>query len=89
MYRLAVIPLSLTVLLLASGYSTAHDLLFHCYGTMDSFKGSIWTKNNQYIAVFLSNDGISFSGNEFLFGENVRLCTEGDELYFDNACYGS
>jgi hypothetical protein len=90
MSRLAVIPLALTVLLLASGFSSARDLIFHCHGTVDSFKGSLWTKNNPDITVLLNKNGISFSGNEFLSGKNVKLCTDGGEIYFDDAeCYGT
>jgi hypothetical protein len=85
MYRLAIALLSLTVLLLTSGYGDAHDLFFQCTGTVDSFKASVWTRDNQQIAVWLNDDRISFSGNRFLSGENIKLCAKGDDIYFDSA----
>jgi hypothetical protein len=90
MYRLAIGPLSLTALLLAGGYGAAHDVRLQCTGTVDSFRASVWTKNNQEIAVWLNENQISFFGNQFLSGQNIKLCTEGEDIYFDSAgCDGT
>jgi hypothetical protein len=87
MFRSIVVPLSLTVIVLTSGNSVADDFSLKCSGTIASFRGSLWARDNEEIGVRLSSDRISFVGNKFLSGEGVMICAheEGD-IYFDNNC---
>src|ERR1700689_4449332 len=44
---------------------------------------TIW--DGEKIAVRLNEDVISFSGNKFLSGENIKVCTKYSGIYFDSA----
>jgi hypothetical protein len=77
--------------LLLTGCSKEPELVLRCEGTVGSFKSPLWTKDGELIAAHVKNGVITFSGNSFLLGENVRLCPAGtlgipvDTLYFDSS----
>jgi hypothetical protein len=54
-----------------------------------------WTRDDQLIAVHIKERKITVSGNDFLLGQNIRVCPPGtlgtpsDELYFDSSGCGS
>ena|SRR5215831_16804041 len=65
------------VLLASIGCAKADDLILQCKGTVSSFMSPLWTKDDQVIAVHVKNDAITFSGNDFLRGNDVRICPPG------------
>jgi hypothetical protein len=69
--------------------AAAGDLILRCMGTIASFMPSTWTKDDQEIAVHIQGQIISFSGNDLLLGQNIRICKGGDDVYFDSdTCEG-
>jgi hypothetical protein len=74
----------LTLLLLLAGCNDPDDLLLQCKGDVSSFMPSVWTQNDEHIAVRISDKKVSFSGNGLLLGKNITICRDGDDIYFDS-----
>jgi hypothetical protein len=56
---------------------------------------TVWTIDDELIAVHIKEGKITVSGNDFLFADNIRLCPSGtlgiptDTLYFDSSGCGA
>lgn len=57
--------------------------MLKCEGRVSSLRPA-WTKSNQSIAVRIKKGKITFSGNDYLRGDDIQICHEGDDLYFDS-----
>ena len=90
------ITLLLCVLLLTA-CSQYKDGKYQCKGSVRSITAAgSTTSGNQQIAFRLDNDKVSFSGNEFLVGDQIGVCEIGsnefakkDELFFDTSGCGT
>jgi hypothetical protein len=45
---------------------------------------TVWRKDDEQIAVRISGKQISFSGSNLLRGQNIKICRDGDDIYFDS-----
>jgi hypothetical protein len=67
------------------------ELVLRCKGSVSSFTPTLWTKENELIAVHIKEGQFTVSGNDFLLGQNIRVCPPGtlgipsDTLYFDSS----
>ncbi len=75
-------------LLLVMGCNDSDDLLLQCKGNVSSFMPSVWTKDDEQIAVRIGGKQISFSGSNLLHGQNIKICRDGDDIYFDSDTCG-
>lgn len=76
-------------LLLAMGCNGSDDLLLQCKGSVSSFMPTTWTKDDEQIAIRISGKQISFSGSRLLLGQNIKICKNGDDIYFDSDTCGN
>ena len=68
------------------------DVYLLCEGDISIFRTSgLQIEDKQKISVHLKNGEINFSGNPFLLGENIQICTPStDQPYFDSeSCEGN
>jgi hypothetical protein len=71
----------------------SEETYLKCEGTISIFKdGPFQLVEKQEIAAHVKNQRIGFSGNDFLSGEGIQICTtgaSGDQPYFDSeSCDG-
>jgi hypothetical protein len=81
-------------LLLIGDAKEPDELILRCEGTVGSIMPSSWIKNDELIGVHIKNREITLSGNDFLLGQNIKLCPAGtlgtpsDTWYFDSGGCG-
>jgi hypothetical protein len=71
-------------ILLPAGCKDSDELVLECKGSVGSFRSPLWTKDDELIAARIKGGKISFSGNNFLLGRDIKLCRDGDDAYFDS-----
>jgi hypothetical protein len=79
---------TIAFLLLTTACNDSDDLLLQCKGNVASFMPSVWTKDDEQIAARIGGKQISFSGSNLLRGQNIRICRDGDDIYFDSDTCG-
>jgi hypothetical protein len=85
----------LLVILALIGCAKSNELILQCKGNVSGFMPTLRSKDDEMIGVHVRNGMITFSGNDFLLGNNITVCPPGtlgipvDTLYFDSSgCSG-
>jgi hypothetical protein len=88
--KFVLAAVAVCALLTPPAYSKSDELILRCKGSVGSFMPTVWTKDEELIAVHIKNRKITFSGNDFLSGNDMQLCPAetlgipADTLYFDS-----
>jgi hypothetical protein len=91
--KFALLAAVVCALLTAPASAEPDELILRCKGRVSSFMPMSWTRDDELIAVHIKEGKITVSGNDFLLGQNIRLCprtlgTPSDTLYFDSGGCG-
>ncbi len=91
----ALLAATVCALLANPACAEPDELILRCTGRVGSFMPISWTKDDELIAVHIKEGKITVSGNDFLLGQNIRLCPPGtlgipsDTLVFDSSGCGA
>lgn len=89
MSKLTLLAAAVWLLFPLTARSAQEEMVFKCDGNVSSVSPS-WTQSHQSIAMHIENGRITFSGNDYLRGEDIQICRGSDELYFDSdTCSGT
>ena len=72
--KFTLLAAAMCVLLATPARGEPDELILQCKGRVGSFMPMSWAKDDELIAVHIKEGKITVSGNDFLLGQNIRLC---------------